>query len=450
MAGWTRRDTLKSSAAAAAVACTRGTGGGETAAPVVGQIDTIIFVMMENRSFDHYLGARTLEEGDTNLDGLTADMVNLDPDGNAVSPYLCDDPCQADPPHGWSDSHDQWNEGANDGFCKEYATRTGGDGAAVMAYQNRSTIPITWALADNFTVCDRWFCSVMGPTWPNRIYGHAGSNGGITSNELPGGQLYDLENVWSKVEEAGVEWAYYYSDVPFIAVLKGGWDKERVQLIDEFFEDAAAGRLPPVVWVDPGFSYNDNHPPHHPALGELFLATIYEALAASPQWERILLVITYDEHGGFFDHVSPPKTEDDYAELGFDQLGFRVPAILVGPWVKQGVDHTVYDHTSWLRYVCDKHGIEPWTSRIAAAASVEAALDADRMASNDPLPAPSLPAFEFDEAAVGPECQYDTLVPAHISALAETAREHDLPVRLTRADIAAPFLAAAHRAGLIG
>lgn len=446
---WTRRQTLKAAAAASAAAACKPRGGDSDTAPAVGQIDTVVFVMLENRSFDHWLGGRKLEEGNAEEDGLTSDMFNLDPDGVAVYPYPSDTPCVTDPPHGWSSSHAQWNEGKNDGFVTKYA-EDAEDPRAVMCYQRRADIPITWALADNYTVCDRWFCSVMGPTWPNRIYAHAGSNAGETGNDLPGGSLYDVPTIWNKAEEAGIERRYYYSDVPFVFVFKGAWDEDRVLMIDRFFEDAANGTLPPIVWVDPAFTYNDNHPPHHPGAGELFLASVYEALASSPQWERVLLVITYDEHGGFFDHVPPPTTEDDYAEQGFDQLGFRVPTILVGPWVKAGVDHTVYDHTSWLKYLCDKHGIEPWTKRIAAATSIAGALDTDAMARNEPREPAELPAFDFDEGVIGPECEYSTLRPAHIDAVARKAAELGFPVRLDPKEVAAPFLAAARRKGLLG
>jgi hypothetical protein len=139
--------------------------------------------------------------------------------------------------------------------------------------------------------------------------------------------------------------------------------------------------------------------------------------------------------------VPPPTTADDRQSEGFDQLGFRVPTLFIGPWVKQGVDHTLYDHTSWIRYVCDRHGITPWNARLQAANSIAACLDEDRMARGEPLPAAPLPAFLFDESAVPEECFYGN-TPAHLERLAEAARRAGLAVTFPDAVLArAPFLA---------
>ena len=449
---WSRREALKGAAAVAAVGCKpRGSEGEGADAVIPGSVDTVILIMMENRSFDHWFGARALLEGRLDEDGLTSDMVNLNSAGEAVAPFHADAPCLSDPPHSWSAAHTQWDEGSNDGFVREYARSSGGDGVDIMGYLTRDDLPISWALADHFLVCDRYFCSVMGPTWPNRIYGHAGANQGMTNNSFPEDGLYSLPTVWKTVEAAGIEWAYYYSDVPFIAIFRDHYDQHKTKLIDDFFKDAAAGRLPPVVWIDPAFTYNDDHPPKHHALGELFLAQIYEALRASPQWERMMVLVTFDEHGGFFDHVPPPTTDDDFAEDGFDQLGFRVPSVVMGPWVKQGVDSSVYEHSSWLKFICDTHGIEPWTKRIAAATSLGEALDQDRMASGVPLDAPDLPAFSFDEENMDPSCEGgNDVISAVLLESAERARLLGYPVRLDKDEVAAPFRAAERRRRLIG
>lgn len=439
--GWTRREALKSAAAATAVACApRGkTGDSDSAGVSAGQIDTVVMIMMENRSFDHWFGARKLEEG-LSEDGLTADMTNLDNDGEAVAPFPLAEPCLDDPPHSWNGSHTQWNEGRNDGFVTNYAASSGTNGHNAMGYLRRSDLPISWALADAYTNCDRYFCSVMGPTWPNRIYGHAGSNLGVKGNDFVDGLPFMLPTVWQQVEAAGVDWAYYYADLPFIALLAYHYNEARTRLIDDFFKDAAAGRLPPVVWIDPAFTYNDNHPPKHHGFGEEFLKSVYEALAASPQWERMLVLITYDEHGGFYDHVPPPTTDDDYAEDGFDQMGFRVPATVIGPWVRKGVDSTVFDHTSWLKYLCDQHGIEPWTKRIAAANSLAAVLDTDAMAAGTPLAPITLPEFSIPEVAYDPACAAgNDVISANLMRFAERAIAAGFPVRLDPRAVAAPF-----------
>lgn len=401
-----RRETLVG--AAATVAACSGPSPTDTApAPEAATIDTIIFVMMENRSFDHYLGGLTLAEGRTDVDGVTAEMSNPDSDGveHVVAPATLH--CVADPGHSWGDSHSQFNDGANDGFVVEYEGRVGsGPVGEVMSYQLRANIPITHALADAYTVCDRWFCSVMGPTWPNRFFAHAGSSDGQTNNDFPEGGAFTFQTLWSTLDEAGIAWKYYYTDVPYIGLFEGAFRSETTAYLEDFVRDAERGDLPPVVWIDPGFSYNDDHPPHHPGLGQEFLAIVYDAIAKSPQWGRCLLVITYDEHGGFFDHVAPPTTDDDRAADGFDQLGFRVPTLIIGPYVRPGADHTVFDHTSWLKYVCERFDLTPWTARIRAANSIGAVLDTDRMSRAEAYDPITLPAFDIDDASVGEECGY--------------------------------------------
>jgi len=438
--GWSRREALGGAVAAATVACAPRREG-ESAAPVIpGEVDTVVFIMFENRSFDHWLGGRSLEEG-KDEDGLVAGMSNPDDNGTEIPVFPMDTPCLDDPPHGWDPSHDSYDGGANDGFVKAYAASSGTDGRNIMGYMRRSDVPISWALADAYTVCERYFCSVMGPTWPNRIYGHAGSNLGVKGNSFPNDYLYTNTTVWKKLSEIGVEWRYYYSDVPFVALFEQQWDSLRCKMIDDLLRDAEAGRLPPVVWIDPAFTYNDNHPPKHQGPGELFLKQVYEALSKSPQWDKMLIVVTYDEHGGFFDHVSPPTTDDDYAEDGFDQMGFRVPTLLIGPWVKAGVCSEVFDHTSWLKYVCDQHGIEPWTRRIAAATSIAAGLDLERMASGIPLEPVELPDYSFDAEDYPPECEGENdVISANLMRFADLARSRGFPVRVDPAAVRAPFL----------
>jgi phospholipase C len=398
-----RREAL---VGAAAVAACRPGKSGDSAAPTAATIDTIVVLMMENRSFDHYLGSLRLEEGNTDVDGLDASMSNPDSDGveHAVARASVD--CLADPGHSWESSHDQFNGGANDGFVQDYEGRSDDTLVAeVMGYFTRAELPITYALADAYAPCDAWFCSVMGPTWPNRFYGHAGSSDGQDDNSFPSDGAFTFPTVWKKLEEAGVGWHYYYTDVPFLALFADHMSDDTFGFIEDFFDDAAAGTLPGVVWIDPGFTFNDDHPPHHPGLGQEVIAAVYNALASSPQWDRCLLIVTYDEHGGFFDHVAPPTSADDNADIGFDQLGFRVPTLLVGPYVRPGVDHTTYDHTSWLKYVCERFGLTPWTARIEAATSIAGVLDTDRMARGEATSPIELPAWDLDDSAVGDECQ---------------------------------------------
>ena len=367
-------------------------------------IDHIILVMMENRSFDHFLGSLALLEGRADTDGLAAGMANPDAAGALYEPAPAAVDCLPDPPHSWSGSHNQFNGGANDGFVREYAAGGADAPGEVMGYMTREELPVTYALADHYAVCDRYFASVMGPTWPNRFYGHAGTSEGLTGNSLPEQLGTTLLTVWQKLDAAGLDWRYYYTDIPFLVVIPGHDLTRHGGFLEDFVDDCAAGTLPPVSWLDPGFGINDDHPPHHVGMGQEFLSMVYAALASSPLWERCLLVITYDEHGGFFDHVPPPTTEDDLAGEGFDQLGFRVPTVVVGPYVQAGTVSDVFDHTSWLKYVCERFGIEPWTTRIAAANSIGRCLDADRLLRGEPTPPADVPLVDFPQETLGSEC----------------------------------------------
>ncbi len=399
-----RRTFLGGSAAAATIAACK--DGSDTGAPA--SVDHVIVIMMENRSFDHYLGSLQMEG--MPVDGLSGDEVNPDLSGQDQPVFHLDETCQADPPHGWSSSHQQFNEGANDGFVEQHESRVGStQGSWVMGYYTREDLPTHYALADGFCVPDRFFCSVMSSTWPNRFYGHSGTSLGVKSNKLPdgGNGIYDQKTIYQALEEEGLGWRYFYVDMPFIGLLHDHWDGDRIDEIEEFFWRVEAGDLPEFTWIDPGFGWNDDHPPHHIAAGQMFLALVVEAIARSPLWERCLIVITYDEHGGFFDHVPPPKVEDDHADEGFDQLGFRVPALVVGPWVKQGVESTVFDNTSVLAYCCERFGLEPWTQRIASAKSLGLCLDTERMEANEPLAPPVIPSFSAPEFQDLPEeCLY--------------------------------------------
>jgi len=371
-------------------------------------IDTFVFMMMENRTYDHYLGARALEG--LPGDGLVATMSNPDLMGVDVPIFAAsgevDTMCVADPPHGWNPSRTQFNDGANDGFVRAYQENHPG-GTAVMEYMTRDRLPVTWALADAYTVCDRWFASVLGPTLPNRMYWHAGTSNGATNNDdIVGGAYKGVPSLYHRLDSAGVDWAYYYGDVPVLAVLDIPTEGRVKRYLYDFIDDAAAGKLPPVVYIDPGFALNDDHPPHHPLLGQQLIASVYQTLATSPQWERCMLVVTYDEHGGFFDHVAPGKAPDDFAAQGFDQLGFRVPALVAGPYAKQAyVSSVEYNHTSAIKHLQNEFGLDRLTMRVDAANDLVDCIDLERLAAGEPAAPIQLPAVEFDETMLPDACR---------------------------------------------
>ncbi len=357
-------------------------------------IDHIVVVMMENRSFDHYFGALSLEEGHP-VDGLTGGEQNPTTGGEPIGVHNLDHfVTEEDPPHSWNRSRTQWNEGLNDGFVRAYE-----DGGAtgldeVMGYYVRDQLATFYQLADQYVVCDRWFCSVMGPTWPNRFYLHLGTSDGQQGND----EVSGLPSIFDRLADAGVSHRYYYSGLPFPLVYGTLFDSPHMVGIEEFFADAQDGNLPGFCMVEPVLTAlntigNDDHPPADVAEGQAFIASVYHALAQSPNWERTLLIITYDEHGGFYDHVSPPETYDALPD--FRQLGFRVPSLVVGPQVRKGcINNQVFDHTSVLATVTKRFGLEPLNERVAMATDLSSCIDPSLVGRARPpirLPAVTLP-----------------------------------------------------------
>ena len=370
-------------------------------------IDTVVILMMENRSFDNFFGALTLEEGRTDIDGLTAGMGNPHPDGTFIAPYPAEEDCIADPPHGWGDCHAQFNDGANDGFVSEHADRHGAaEGKRVMQYFGRNKLGPLYAMAEQHVLCERWFCSLLTSTWPNRYYSHSAQNGGVRGNSMAD---HDFPSIYPALEEAGYSWGNYYGNVPFMFLLHDVVADHHFKPMDEFFWDAQLGQLPNVTIIEPIYGRNDDHPPAHPVAGQVLIASVYEALKSSPQWERCAFIVTYDEHGGFFDHVPPPEAADDRADDGYGQLGFRVPTVVAGPWTRQGhVSSAIFDHASILAFLERRFGLDPLTARDAAANDMYELFDMDRIGVGDPLPAAELPLIEADEAEIyAPECVLD-------------------------------------------
>ena len=430
-----RRDALKTIGglgAAAGMARFLPSCGGGSDGPT--GITTYVYMMMENRSYDHFFGARKMNESLPG-DGLQASMFNLDLDGKPVSPWPAskDTLCDLDPPHGWEDGRAQFNGGANDGFLQVHQTQQAGSRAAIepMQYLERSDVPVSWKLADQYATADRWFCAVMGPTWPNRFYWHAASSEGKMANTLPGQdggpRLLTEPSIYHRLDAKGVDWAYYFGNYNLVSFYQG-LDSSKIRRFSDFLSEARAGTLPPVVYIDPAFDENDDHPPVHPIHGQELIATVYAALASSPQWKNCMLVITYDEHGGFFDHVAPPKTVDQRAAQGFDQLGFRVPTLVAGPYVKQSyVSSKTYEHCSALRELEVAFDLEPLNQRTMAANDLSDFIDADRLARGDwakPIELPTVDPQDLAQWPMGGHCPTRVARETHpIVAWAQTQPE---------------------------
>ena len=402
---FTRRDALKAglglgALATAAGACgpmsNRCAGGPQPPADGVASaqlaaIDTIVVLMLENRSFDNFLGGLRMDPtypSAAALDGLSGDEEIPDDKGTMTPLLRMVGNGAVDPKHDWVSSRTAFNGGRNDGFL---LPNLGLHQNEVMSYFGPDRIPFMHALAREFTICDRWFSSVMGPTWPNRFYLHAGTAGGHKTN-LPMG-LSPPPTIWERMaDRCWTAKNYFSSRLPwyslaFPAKSFSGDDALTPETLDHFYADAAAGTLPNLAIIDPDFEANDGHPPHDLALCEAFTASIYRALAESPQWSRSLFVVVFDEHGGFFDHVAPPLTEDP--DPAFRQLGFRVPAIVAGPLVRRGaVVSTPFEHVSIAATLKTRFGIASLGRRMDVANDLSSVLDANAVVG----PAPKLPA----------------------------------------------------------
>jgi phospholipase C len=357
-------------------------------------IEHVVVLMLENNSFDRMLGAVP------GVDGFDPSRVQTNPrvDGTPVSQgptamrrLLCD-PANpkskpVDPAHDLSDVLEQL-AGPNQGFVRSFERHNPGCTpecwAEVMKFYGLGSLPVLHELAQDFAVCDRWFSSVPGPTWPNRFFVHSGTSLGHT--DMPEGifrpaiHLYNQDTVYDRLSAANKSWAIYFGDVPqtltMTHMLEYPWQFHKM---DTFFKDCSGpeASFPNYAFIEPtyfGEGQNDQHPPSDVLRGEILLAQVYNAIRNNQAlWEKTLLVVLYDEHGGFFDHASPPAcvAPDGHTDDGFDfaRLGVRVPALLVSPWIEPQILHDDFDHTSLLKFVTELWGLGPLGARTAAANS---------------------------------------------------------------------------------
>lgn len=334
-------------------------------------IDHFVLVMQENRSFDHYFSRLT--HGGVHVAG--SENTNPDALGQPVKRYHEWRYCLEDVNHGWSGSHRQYNDGAMDGFVITNEPR----GARAMAWYDEGDLPFYYAISRTFAMSDMHFSSVMGPTQPNRLYYWAGTSFGAIKNGLP---PLGVPSLFTRLNDAGVSWHSYVSDVasPAVFVNLLTANDDNFKPVDQFFADAAAGTLPSVSVVEAAFQGNvgsrgDEHPEANIQLGQEFTARVVNAVLRSPLWPRTALILLYDEHGGFYDSMPPPRAcePDDLRPVGddarrFDHLGFRTPLIVVSPYARRGyVSHEPVDHTAVTRLVEARFGLPALTRRDANA-----------------------------------------------------------------------------------
>ena len=365
----------------------------DAAAKNLSKVEHIVVLMLENRSFDHMLGYLSLKGGRTDIDGLKPGMSN---DAGGKTYFIehlhathIPNP-DWDPDHSSAATDKQIGGGRMDGFAASFAetlaarhvTDPAPDPGMVMGYYDASDVPVYDHLADQFCVCDRWHSSVAGATWPNRLYAVAGSAAGSRDDKAPP-SIYAKHSFVRHLDAADVNWRWYTYDIgtlrfvdheyllghrehfAYVQKSKLPWRVllEEELFLDEdsasFLEDAQRGRLAPVSWIDPNFielnlahaQSNDDHPPSDIGAGQELVMLVYNALAAGPLWEKTLLVVVYDEHGGFHDHVPPPEASDDDPVM-FGSYGVRVPALAVSPWISQrAVSHSLFDHTSIIKTI---------------------------------------------------------------------------------------------------
>jgi phospholipase C len=350
-------------------------------------VDHVVILMQENRSFDSYFGLLHFE-GQPHTAPVPPGAGNpnpVDPSGPPVKVFpktaLCD---VADLDHSWTGTYDEIDGGRMDGFTAANAIPADPTGGRAMGLYDSRELPFYYALYSQFAIGDRYFASVPGPTYPNREYLLAGTSFGHIRNELPPEGLPG-RSIFNLLDEAHVSWRIYFSDLPAGALFAYVRAHAIGHLfpVAQYYADAAAGQLPQVAFVDPLFGgpknvESDEHPPANVQVGERFTAGVIDSLFRSPQWGSSALFLTYDEHGGYYDHVAPPRAvaPDDIAPIlgpgdvqaGFDRYGVRVPVVVVSPFARRHfVSHDVTDHTSILRFVERRFGLPALTRRDAGA-----------------------------------------------------------------------------------
>jgi phospholipase C len=394
------------------------TGSGGTTSTTcakISDIEHVVIFIQENRSFDHYFGSYKGVRGfaDTSAAFRQPYPPNTtDPPTGVLLPFHLDtakmnSACTHDITHDWIPQHQSWNNGAMNGFVTSRLPINTNDAILTMGYYNRGDLPLYYAVADAFTLCDNYFCSVIGPTDPNRLYTMAasidpdGKNGGpllqtLIANRAAFFGRLTYTTMPEQLQARGISWKVYTS--PDQNILNGVFSDNVLsyfknfqdpssplyqkaflpQFPGDFLSDAATGNLPQVSWVIAS-DIDSDHPPSPSLFGELTLSAMIGALSANPaQWAKTVLFATYDENGGFFDHVppitAPPGTPGEYVTAtavpdptvigspainGPIGLGFRVPMQIISPFSRGGfISSDLYDHTSVLRFLETRFGAE--------------------------------------------------------------------------------------------
>ena len=361
-------------------------------------IDNVVVVMMENHSFDNYFAGFAKYAGRADVEVPPPNASNPEKTGSTPgatvplvhAPHLC----TSDVNHEWAGTHLQYDDGKMDGFVEsnEKGMPLGAGARAMITYDERD-LPFYYGLAKSFALADHYHSSLLGPTWPNRMFLVSGTSFGLTFNGFPDLSTYTFPekdaSVLDELDKRHVSFGLYGAGTTGVAVVYNvgfisRWGRSVKFTDTEFLDAAKAGKLPQVSFVDAhigaeGPAQNDEHPPADIQVGQAFVRSIVQAVMTGPQWAHTALFLTWDEHGGYYDHFPPPKAckpdsnapryePNDTTGGDFDRLGIRVPLLVVSPYAKPGyVGHVTYDHTSILRFIQAKFKVPALTARDANA-----------------------------------------------------------------------------------
>ncbi|HZU67363.1 MAG TPA: alkaline phosphatase family protein [Ktedonobacteraceae bacterium] len=314
----------------------------------VNPIDHVLVACQENRSFDHYFGYYPR----AGRFGVPANYSQPDGNGGTVTPHHNFFPITGDNSHTWQDIHKEWDNGKMDGF---YTT----DGSNALGYYDGSDLPYYYALANAFTLCGNYFCSLLGPSNPNRFYLMSGTCGGNTTNNGDRGS-FDWPTIADLLDQYHISWKCYnlglgtgtsLEDFNILVYFKKWQNDARLMFTeDDYQNDLANGTLPQVSFLITEALISE-HPPADIQMGQHKMADVINALIGSSSWQSSALFFTYDEGGGFFDHVAPPQV-DAYG------LGIRVPTVVVSPYARRGyVSGQLYEHSSILKFIERRFGL---------------------------------------------------------------------------------------------
>jgi len=343
----------------------------ESEVPGTTPIRHVVVIMKENHAFDNYFGTFP------GVYGTPSAMSLPDGRGGFVRPHWINTTWTPDLPHSRAAMIEAYHNGSNDLFAVVAESQAPGLGNVSVGYYDRRQLGYYWSLAENYTIGDRYFQSMLGPTVPNRLFSFAGTNDGLESNAIWLANI-SSSTIFGQLQSRGISWRYYYSPGVLVAPLPTYFPevashpdmRARVVPMDELSKDLSSGNLAQVVYVDPSEHFLiSEHPPEDVAAGEAWTKTLMEAIMSSSSWSSTAIFLTWDEAGGFYDHAPPPQV--DY--WGY---GFRVPMIVVSPYARRGfVDHDTMDHTSILKFIADNWQLPYLTEREARAGNLTTAFE---------------------------------------------------------------------------